>query len=293
MFYDSTQSRKLSAVRLRIRPDNAPTDLTFSNVSYDNVNLNWTDMSTNEEGFIVEVSQNDQNHFSEIRITEANKTTENHTPPESGSTYYYRVASFKGDLKSEYSNTVEVAVPLKPLAAPSNLVGTVVTDNQIDLSWTDNSENEESFVIAKTVNHGELKTIGSVLANQTSYSDTDIEASQALEYMVWARNSNQDSPASNVYRIVITSIEEGIQNQGNRFDFTFDQITNDLSFILKSPADKIRGYQVVSSSGVIKMREESLRKQEINQSLSGSASGIYILHVTSDHNKYVVKFIKN
>ena len=277
------------------RPLSPPTNLAVSTFRPSYVIMTWEETNTEEAGFSIERSKNDQHSFTELRSVNANNITFEDGTIEAGTTYYYRVKAFKGDFSSEYSNTIQVIVPPKPVA-PSNLTGNIISANQIDLSWTDNSNNEENFRIIKTVNQGPVLSLGHITANQTSYSDFDVEPGQILTYYVVASNGMGSSPPSNILVIntpVITSIEEGVPSQDSRFDFSYDPVSNDLVFKLNVSSDKIRGYQVVSSSGMIKMREEGLRKQEINQSLSGSAPGIYILHVTSDRNKYIVKFIKN
>lgn len=479
LFYDSIQSRKLSAVRLGFGPDAAPTNLRQNSISYDLVSLSWDESVTNEDGFRIEISKNGSFTSPNRTSVGANSTVYESYPSENGTTLYYRVAAVRANFKSEYSNIVEVAVPERPLApptnlhiddlfidevffgwdhtaeqedgfviersendqqnfvaidsnavykttyrdpyvefggiyfyrvrafkgsersseysnvlevailhttkpeaptdltgvvispnqidlnwtdnsdneenfvifrivnegeeqtivtvaanqtsfsdtnvdiaqqtleyyvwarnnlgrspssnvvhvntppvAPSHLTGSFISDNQIDLSWTDNSDNEESFIIARTVNQGDVETIGTVAANQTSFSDTNVDIAQTLEYWVWAKNIRGDSPVSDILRMVIASNGEVSSGKDSRYDFSYDPITNDLVFKLNTPSDKIRGYQVLTGSGVMRMQEEGLEAQQLNLNLSGNASGVYIIHVMSEQEKYVVKFIK-
>ena len=69
-------------------------------------------------------------------------------------------------------------------------------------------------------------------------------------------------------------------------------ISHELSFKLNSPSDKIDGYQLVYSNGTTTMREEGLNVDQLNLNLSGNVPGVYLLHVTGQRDKYVVKFIK-
>ena len=132
----------------------------------------------------------------------------------------------------------------------------------------------------------------SVPANQTTYSDTNFGDAQKLEYWIIARNSSGDSPPSNILSIVISSIGEGLPGQDHRFEFAYDPVSHDLSFKLNNLADKISGYQVISGSGVMKMYEEGLEAQQLSLNMSGTTTGVYLLHISSGRNKYVVKFIK-
>ncbi|MDQ7054057.1 MAG: fibronectin type III domain-containing protein [candidate division KSB1 bacterium] len=71
------------------------------------------------------------------------------------STYTYRVRAFNADGNSGYSNEASATTQSQPNppAAPSNLTATAVSTSQIDLSWTDNSNNEDGFKIERK-DHG-------------------------------------------------------------------------------------------------------------------------------------------
>jgi uncharacterized delta-60 repeat protein len=274
------------------RPLVPPANLIISSYSPDQVKLNWEESNFEETGFSIERSKNDQQNFVEIGSVGANTTDFEDLTAEEQSTYYYRVKADKGDFSSEYSNIVALTKP----KAPSNLTGIIISGNQIDLSWTDNSDNEDGFLFLRSVNEGEWESYATLPANQTSFSDTDVAVGQILRYYVLATYDEFTSVASNLLEIdisIITSIEEGVPSQDSRFDFSYDPVSNDLVFKLNASSDKIRGYRLLTSGGVIQMSQEDLGTQELNLSLSGNALGIYILHVTSDRDKYVMKFIKN
>lgn len=83
-------------------------------------------------------------------------------------------------------------------AAPSNLVAVIVSPSQIDLSWTDNSDNESSFKIERKEGAG--GTWGQVAAvgpDTTSYSDMGLAVQTTYFYRVKASNPYGDSAYSN------------------------------------------------------------------------------------------------
>jgi hypothetical protein len=95
--------------------------------------------------------------------------------------------------------------PPQPPAAPSNLDATAVSESQIDLTWTDNSTDEDSFEIQRRT-AGSFATIATVGADVTSYSDTGLSPETTYTYRVRAVNSVGDSAWSN--EASATTLEE-------------------------------------------------------------------------------------
>ena len=91
---------------------NAPGSLTATQVSGPAVRLNWTDTSTNEEGFAIEravKSGNNWGAYSQIATVGADTATYTNTGV-SKKSYRYRVRSYRGTNYSPYSNVAEIAV---------------------------------------------------------------------------------------------------------------------------------------------------------------------------------------
>ena len=63
--------------------------------------------------------------------------------------------------------------------APTELFTTQVSQNQIDLSWTDNSSNEEGFTIEHRIGSEQLTPVSEVGPNPTSLSVTGLSAATA------------------------------------------------------------------------------------------------------------------
>ncbi|MCS7117562.1 MAG: fibronectin type III domain-containing protein [Thaumarchaeota archaeon] len=88
-----------------------PTDLRVTGVDYGLISLAWQDNSVDEEGFVVERSDDGQT-FSAIGRTGQNAASYTDRTVQAERTYYYRVRAFRGDSVSRPSNTVmETATP--------------------------------------------------------------------------------------------------------------------------------------------------------------------------------------
>lgn len=73
------------------------------------------------------------------------------------------------------------------LNAPSNLTLTAVSTSQINLSWTDNSSDEEKFIIERSTDGNNWSTIDSVNASVTSYQSTGLSTDQLYYYRVYGK----------------------------------------------------------------------------------------------------------
>jgi hypothetical protein len=96
------------------------------------------------------------------------------------------------------TGTVYIAVlPLVPPAAPSTLVASAAVSGQIDLAWTDNSWNEDSFQVERSFDENPWVIIATVGPNVGAYADTTFTKKKTYFYRVRALNSVGASPYSN------------------------------------------------------------------------------------------------
>jgi hypothetical protein len=85
-----------------------------------------------------------------------------------------------------------------PPAAPTNLAASAASATQVNLTWTDNANNETGFKVErKTGANGTYAQIATPGVNATSYSDTTVAAGTQYTYRVRASNAAGDSAFSN------------------------------------------------------------------------------------------------
>lgn len=89
--------------------------------------------------------------------------------------------------------------PATPPNAPSALLATATSSSQIDLLWSDNSDNEDNFVIERSPGGaGTFAEIASAGQDVTSYSDGGLAPETSYDYRVFASNGAGNSGYSNV-----------------------------------------------------------------------------------------------
>ena len=73
--------------------------------------------------------------------------------------------------------------PFFVLEAPTNLELLVLSDSEIQVSWNDNSDVEEGFLLERDQGDGYIKLV-EVDANETVYTDTGLTLGQSYSYRV-------------------------------------------------------------------------------------------------------------
>ncbi|MFT7554121.1 MAG: hypothetical protein ACI9LO_000433, partial [Planctomycetota bacterium] len=181
----------------------APTGLGATATSSSSISLNWTDNSSNETNFVVQRSTTSGSGFAIIATLGVNVTSyADTTSLSASSTYYYQVYATNGTGGSDYSNEAFATTnpsPTTPPAVPTGLSATTTSPTSISLGWTDNSNDETSFVVQRsTISSSGFITIATLGADTTSYADTSgLSRPNTYYYRVYASNSEDYSGFSN------------------------------------------------------------------------------------------------
>jgi Secretion system C-terminal sorting domain/Fibronectin type III domain len=189
----------------------APSNLTAITASNAQINLTWADNSSNETGFLVERATG-TGAFAQIASLGAGVTsyssTASSTALSASTSYSFRVRATNATGNSAYSNTATSTtsgVTNTLPTAPSSLSASVASNTQINLSWTDNSTNENGFLVERATGSGAFAQIVSLGANITTYSNTGLVAGTAYNFRVRANNAVGNSAYSNTASATTTN----------------------------------------------------------------------------------------
>lgn len=91
--------------------------------------------------------------------------------------------------------------------APTNLIATEINDTDVLLTWVDTSNNEDGFVIERSVDSGSTYSIFDMVGEDvTSLHDTTVVIDNMYWYRVYAFNSFGSSSYSNTASILVQSV---------------------------------------------------------------------------------------
>ena len=103
--------------------------------------------------------------------------------------------------------------------APSGLAASAQANGNIALTWTDNSNNEQSFEVQRSSNGGGFATIANLPANSTSYDDdaSSLNIGTAYSYQVLAVNAIGSAPSN---QSTATALEPSVAASSSSSDYS-------------------------------------------------------------------------
>lgn len=101
---------------------------------------------------------------------------------------------------------------------PSNLVATAVSNERIDLTWKDNAQNEEGFIVKRSEDGTQYHEIDTLPQGQTSFSDKGLSENTTYFYLVTAYNQEGKTAQSDPAEATTLLIPWAASYGGNDID---------------------------------------------------------------------------
>jgi N-acetylneuraminic acid mutarotase len=191
----------------------SPSDLAATPVSSSRVDLGWTGNSTNESSFKIERCRGtlaadctwNPYNFYWIGSVPAGVTTYSDVTRAPNITYTYRVRASNTGGDSGFTNSIEATTLDRAPLAPTGLGATAASSTRVNLTWNDNSSNEQGFTVERCMgtaafcdgNPSYFGQIGASAASVSSYADLNARANTTYSYRVRAFNAGGSSGNSN------------------------------------------------------------------------------------------------
>ena len=154
-------------------PPNAPTALSATAVSSSQINLAWTQNSSDETGFKIERKTGVSGTYAQIATVGANVVTYSNTGLTPNTTYYYRVRAYNGSGDSNYSNEAN--------ATTQNAAVNVALNKPATASSTNSSNTASKAVDGSTSTYWRSGTLST---NTIAWWRVDFGSAQSINRVV-------------------------------------------------------------------------------------------------------------
>ena len=169
----------------------APSALEAEAVSSYEMLLTWEDNSDNESGFKIQRKKSG-GEYTLVDIIGKDNTDYTDTGLAYETKYYYRIWAYNSVGDSVYSNEASATTGDSP-DKPTDLNITAISSSKVELTWVDNSDDENGFTIERKKSDGSYLQIATVGKNDTNYTNTGLSSDTKYSYRVRAYNSSGNS----------------------------------------------------------------------------------------------------
>lgn len=128
---------------------------------------------------------------------QANRFTQNRPDISNNGAYVTFESEASNLVGGDTNNSADIFVALGGIISPNNLAATE-SDTTIALNWSDNTTNEQSFVVQRRPLDGNWTTLATLSANVTTYTDSALPLCITYRYRVLAVKDGIRSPSNSV-----------------------------------------------------------------------------------------------
>ncbi|MDD2752229.1 MAG: fibronectin type III domain-containing protein, partial [Candidatus Omnitrophica bacterium] len=235
----------------------APSNLSGTAISYGEIDLSWTDNSSDEEGFEIFMATSSNGPFERVEAVAANTTTYRHlTAFNPGQTYYYNLKAYRGAVNSDPSNTAAVVMNPPVPTAPGNLTAMVISGSEVKFTWSDNSNNEDGFKIGESINsNGPFYDVETAAPNSTTITRVfNYTPGTTYYFSIRAFKGVNFSGYSNIIPVTVLAAPSDLSAQAvssTEIDLTWRANANTLTgFKLERSTSPSSGFAEIAVTGV-------------------------------------------
>ena len=188
-YYRSPESA-VSEGYMKLSPDQPISPSATSDDCASKINLQWGFNGVNPQSFKIDRATSAGGPFTTIAtVGGANRSYLNNTSVTRGTNYFYRIYAVSScSVQSLTYADVSGISPADPAMATAVAAVSNTVTNSVDLTWTDNANNETKYQIVRTDDQGNT-VLTDVNANQTTYNDASAANCRLYTYKVRVFNS--------------------------------------------------------------------------------------------------------
>jgi PKD repeat protein len=197
-----------------------------------------------------------------------------------------------GNANNLYLDNISIE-PDYEISAPELLEITQNNSGKNIIRWVDNSNNENSFNVERSINGSSFEVINVANKNGTTYLDTDNNQSGEYLYRVRANGVNNNSPFSNTSKVNLITSLDGFSNNEVTKPTIYPNPTGEVLTI--SGSDDFSSYKINTiwgsevMSGEIKLAKEN----SLTLNIATLSEGVYLLTLKTKNSKSTTfRFVK-
>lgn len=174
---DNTSQKSNTISNLKITIDNQlpfkPYNITLINFNDGSCNISWKDSSRYVETYQIWKKTGTSGEYSLLQEVSGNSNNINDYGLESGIIYFYKVRGKKISGFSPFSSEINSAglITSGNLFPPSELTAALSGISSVELNWKDNSDNENYFVVERSIDNLKFFNIAVLVRNANSFQD--------------------------------------------------------------------------------------------------------------------------
>ena len=240
-------------------PPAAPASLSAQATSSSAIALAWSDPNAGETDQRVERKQG-TGLWSQVAAVAADVETFEDSSLAPATTYSYRVRACDGGECSPYSNVASATTSSTVPSVPQNLIASVLSGQDVDLTWTDASTTETSFRLERRRNGTQWSQLATVPANATTYRDSGLWIGTTYRYRLKACNSigcSETTPDVRVTTQNPTTVPDRPSNlrvtnvEAGRVDLAWsDASDNEIFFLVQRRSGLFGDWNDLDQAGV-------------------------------------------
>lgn len=172
------------------QPVGEPYGLRITRVYSNSITLEWSDNAANETGFRILRSTTAAGATLTLNAP-ANARSFTDTSVAANTTYYYRVQAVNGEITGDMSAQVNARTLAAAAAPTAPTIGSVIAlgATSVEVKWTDNSTNEDRFVIERSIDFINWTAVAQLSYNAESFVDGTAGPGTVYRYRVRASNA--------------------------------------------------------------------------------------------------------
>ncbi len=178
-------------------PPPAPAGLTATAVSATSIKLTWTDMSSYEQGFKLERSNDGGATWAQFATVGANVTTATAGSLAPSTAYTFRARAYQGLVNGDYTPPAS-ARTLDAPSAPANLAAAPASTTSIVLTWSNTASTQTYVKVERSVDGVTFSQVAMLSGTAASWTNNNLQPGMQYSYRVRATAGTVDGPHSEV-----------------------------------------------------------------------------------------------